>query len=343
MSQLSDLQISNYSEFSRLSHSIQHELGSLAILRNIPETVSLVVGTRDAEDNAVSKRQCYRTGGLMTRQPKWPKPFLATEFGFLFSDDCLQVLKHMRDETIDCVFADPPFNLGKDYRNGYDDQREESEYLEWCRAWISECCRVLKPGGAIFVYATPRRALQFGVLLSEWTDFRHWIALSMKGTYPRGDTLYPAHYSLLYFTRGTPKTFNKLRVQISTCRHCGGEIKDYGGHRNKLNPEGLNLSDFWEDTSPNRHKGSKVRLGVNELKHLIPERAILMSTNEGDIVFDPFGGGGTTYVVAQRHGRKWVGTELFDSHYIQQRMERELPRAATPTADRALWSAVFTD
>lgn len=279
----------------------------------------------------------------MARQPKWPTPFLTTESGLLFSDDCLQVLKHMRDETIDCVFADPPFNLGKDYRNGYDDWREEFEYLEWCRTWISECCRVLKPGGAIFVYATPRRALQFGAMLSEWTDFRHWIALTMKGTYPRGDTLYPAHYSLLYFARGKPKTFNKLRVPISTCRHCGGEIKDYGGHRNKLNPAGLNLTDFWDDTSPNRHRRSKVRPGVNELKLLIPERAILMSTNEDDLVFDPFGGGGTTYVAAQRHGRRWIGTELYDCQHIQRRLDRELDGAPGFAVDPPFWNSVFTE
>ena len=109
--------------------------------------------------------------------------------------------------------------------------------------------------------------------MGEQLDFRHWIALTMKGTYPRGKKLYPAHYALLYYTRGTPRVFNKLRLPIETCRHCGREIRDYGGHRNKMNPEGVNLTDFWTDTSPNRHKKFKVRPGVNELKLVIPERA----------------------------------------------------------------------
>jgi hypothetical protein len=54
----------------------------------------------------------------------------------------------------------------------------------------------------------------------------------MKGTFPRGKKLYPAHYALLYFTKGEPKTFNRdaVRQPIPLCRHCGKDVKDYGGH-----------------------------------------------------------------------------------------------------------------
>lgn len=249
-------------------------------------------------------------------------PFFTTSYGALFSADCLDVLGKMRNAEIDTVFADPPFNLGKDYRNGYDDKEDPQKYLAWCRRWILECCRVIRPGGAFFIYATPELAVQFAPILAEKLDFRHWIALTMKGTYPRGRKLYPAHYALLYYTKGEPRVFNKLRLPIETCRHCGGEIRDYGGHRNKMNPAGVNLTDFWTDTSPNRHKKFKVRPGVNELKLVIPERAILISTDRGDIVFDPFGGGGSTFQAAERHRRYWIGTELYDSEHILRRFEQ---------------------
>src|SRR5437867_4273718 len=95
-------------------------------------------------------------------------------------------------------------------------------------------------------------------------EFRHWIAISMKGTFPRGNKLYPAHYALLYFTKGIPRTFNRVRLPIPTCRHCGKDIKDYGGHRKYLNPAGLNLTDFWDDTSPARHGKNKSRWHINE-------------------------------------------------------------------------------
>ncbi|MCI0555472.1 MAG: site-specific DNA-methyltransferase [Anaerolineae bacterium] len=186
-------------------------------------------------------------------------------------------------------------------------------------------CAPIETRGAFFLYALPEHAVRFATVMQERLVFRHWIALSMKGTYPRGKKLYPAHYALLYYTRGDPKTFNHLRLPIPVCRHCGGEIKDYGGHRSKLNPQGLNLTDFWDDTSPNRHKKFKVRNGVNELKLVIPERAILMSTEPGDLVFDPFGGGGSTYQAAELHHRNWIGTELHDCHHISTRLVEKYP------------------
>lgn len=253
------------------------------------------------------------------------KPFLTTLHGVLYQTDCLELLGRLRSESVDCVFADPPFNLGKDYKNGFDDRLGEAHYFEWCRSWIEACTRVLKPGGAFFLYATPELAIRFANIMNERLAFRHWIALTMKGTYSRGKKLYPAHYALLYYTRGEPKTFNRLRLPIPTCRHCDGEIPDYGGHRDKLNPAGLNLTDFWDDTSPNRHAKFKVRPGVNELKLMIPERAILISTDPEDLVLDPFGGGGSTFQTCERHTRHWIGSELHDCHHIEQRLEETFP------------------
>ncbi len=251
--------------------------------------------------------------------------FLSTTHGVLFEDDCMNILPKISSNSIDCVFADPPFNIGKDYKNGYNDIREKKEYLKWCEKWIAECSRILKPGGSFFLYATPELNIVFGNFIGKRMQFRHWIAVSMKATFKRGKRLYPAHYSLLYYTKGEPSVFNDLRTPIPLCRHCGGEIPDYGGHRDKMNPKGVNLTDVWTDTSPNRHSKFKVRDGVNELKLIIPERAILMSTNPGDVVLDPFGGGGSTFQAAEKHHRNWIGVELFDSKHIKERMKENFP------------------
>jgi site-specific DNA-methyltransferase (adenine-specific) len=254
-----------------------------------------------------------------------PAPRLTTTHGALFQTDCLELLNAIRSESIDSIFADPPFNLKKEYRNGFTDDWSDSEYLRWSLLWIDECCRALVPGGSLFIYALPRWAYHFAAHLDECLDFRHWIALSMKGTFPRGQKLYPAHYALLYFTKGKPRIFNRVRVPVPSCRHCGGDLKDYGGHRKYLNPEGLNLTDFWDDTSPNRHRNSKARPGVNELKPMIPSRAIEISTQPGDIVLDPFGGGGSTYQEAQRLGRYWIGCEIGNCGAIEQRFRTFAP------------------
>jgi site-specific DNA-methyltransferase (adenine-specific) len=269
-------------------------------------------------------------------------PAFSTALGAVYNTDCRNLLGSLRTDSIDCVFADPPFNLAKDYGNGKDkDDLHGDDYLRWCYSWLDECVRVLKPGAALFMYQLPQWAFHVAVHLeSERMLFRHWIAVSMKGTFPRGNKLYPAHYALLYFTKGVPKTFNRdaVRVPVPKCRHCGGDVKDYGGHRKYLNPLGLNLTDFWDDTAPARHQKFKARWHVNELKPMIPARCIKLSTNRGEVVLDPFAGGGSTFEAAESLGRLWIGAEIVDCTLIRDRFGRNLPEAAhgTPKALAAL-------
>ncbi len=252
-------------------------------------------------------------------------PELITARGILFNCDCMLLFSGMRSESVDLVFADPPFNLGKDYgTHRVHDAHSEEHYLLWCKQWLSECIRVLKPGGSLFIYNIPKWQISIGAYLNERLQFRHWIAITMKNNYPRGNRLYPAHYGLLYYVKGKDFKFNRLRVPIPTCRHCGKELRDYGGHRDKLNPAGLNLTDYWDDTSPVRHSKFKKRT-ANELKPVIPRRAILIASNEGDIVLDPFGGGGSTFEEAEKHGRYWIGSEIGDCTAIGQRLSGLLP------------------
>jgi len=254
-------------------------------------------------------------------------PAFSTARGLLYETDCSNLLASLKDETVDTVFADPPFNLGKSYGNGaVNDNLEQHQYLNWSFSWLDECIRIVKPGGAIFVYILPQWGYHHAMHMEKrGLLFRHWIAVSMKGTFPRGRKLYPAHYALLYFTKGQPKTFNRVRVPIPACRHCGGDIKDYGGHRKYLNPLGLNLTDIWEDTAPARHQKFKARWHINELKPMIPSRCFEISTNVDDVVLDPFGGGGSSYHAAERLDRSWLGSEVTDCSHIPDRFAKHLP------------------
>lgn len=257
------------------------------------------------------------------------RPALLTSRGVLYEADCFNLFASLKDESVDCIFADPPFNLGKIYGNGQvKDDLETREYLKWSFAWIDECVRLVKPGGALFIYILPLWGYRFASHLEDaGMLFRHWIAVSMKGTFPRGQKLYPAHYALLYFTKGRPKTFNRVYLPVPKCRHCGRDIKDYGGHRKYLNPKGINLTDFWEDTAPARHKKFKSRWHVNELKPMIAGRCIQVSTNPHEIVLDPFGGGGSTYEAAEMLDRLWIGSEITDCKHIVKRFEQNFPIA----------------
>ncbi len=249
-------------------------------------------------------------------------PFLLTTNGALFDDDCLNALPLIAENCIDTVFADPPFNLDKKYGAKSKDNLSEQHYVAWCKAWLDECVRVLKPGGSLFIYNLPRWNIVLGAYLIEnGLTFRHDITVDVKSTMPIAGRLYPSHYSLLYFSKGKPKTFRKVRTPIEICRHCGGDVKDYGGHRHAMNPLGVNLRDVWTDIPPVRHWKfkSKDRL-ANALSTKLLDRVVEISTVEGDIVLDPFGGSGTTFAVCEKKNRYWIGIELDFAQQIKERL-----------------------
>lgn len=239
-----------------------------------------------------------------------PPARFRTERGALYHDDCLTVLPLIPDESVDCVFADPPFNLGKTYGAAVDDRLTDGEYLGWCYRWLDELIRVLAPGGSLFVYNLPKWNIHLAPHLSRRLTFRNWIAVDMKFSLPIAGRLYPAHYSLLYFVKGRrPKTFAPSRVPLATCRHCGGELRDYGGYKDRMNPLGVNLSDVWSDIAPVRHSRYKSR-AANELSLKLMDRVLDIASAPGDLVLDPFAGAGTTLVAAELKDRHWIGVEL---------------------------------
>lgn len=252
-----------------------------------------------------------------------PEPIYRTELGSLYQGDCVELLSYLDDDSVDTVFADPPFNLGKLYGSKVNDSLKEHEYLDWCERWVDQCIRVLKPGGAFFLYNLPRWNIPLGqYLMTNGMTFRHWIAVSIKLILPISGRLYPAHYSLLYYTKGKPKTFRNIRTPIKTCRHCGKELKDYGGHRNAMNPNGVNLMDVWDDIPPVRHwKFKSKKRKANQLSTKILYRVVEISTQPGELVLDPFGGSGTTFDVCERTGRHWIGMELENCDVIIERLE----------------------
>ena len=248
----------------------------------------------------------------------------ATELGQLYQADCLDLLRTLHAGSVHAFFADPTFNLNKDYgRNGHDN-RPADEYLDWSKQWISEAVRVLAPGGALFLYNLPRWLIEFGGFLNSLPTmrFKHWIAIAKPHSLPIPNRLSPSHYGMLYYIKGErPRVFDRdaVRIPIETCRHCGGDVKDYGGHRKYLNPKGLNLTDVWEDVPPVRHRKYKKR-PANELAPIILERVIRLTTGEGDLVCDPFAGGGVTAYVAERLKRRWIAGDLNDCAAAKQRL-----------------------
>ena len=245
---------------------------------------------------------------------------LETDLGKLYKGDCLDLMKSIESNSIDVFFADPPFNLKKIYPSNINDNLKKDKYLKWCEEWIEEGIRITKNGGSFFIWNLPKWNAELASYLNKRLNFKNWISVDIKYSLPIKGRLYPSNYSLLYYVKGDkPNTFDADRLPMQTCPHCYKEVKDYGGYKNKMNPKGINLSDVWLDIPPVRHAKYKRRNGANELSIKLLDRIIEMSSKEGDLIFDPFGGAGTTYMVAELKKRRWLGIEIGETTDIENR------------------------
>jgi site-specific DNA-methyltransferase (adenine-specific) len=228
----------------------------------------------------------------------------------IYCADALDLLKSLPAKSAAIVFLDPPFNLDKSYIDAkHRDLKPQDEYTRWITLILDEVPRVLVEGGALFLYHLPFWALRFGSDLCSDLEFRHWIAISMKNGFARGKKLYPAHYALLYLTKGEPRYFSRPRIRAKRCRHCGEVIKDYGGYWPVIRRKGLNLSDLWEDISPVRHVPNKSRKS-NELPPLLVDRIIAIAGRKNGLFVDPFCGSGAAVVAASNRGMKVIAGDI---------------------------------
>jgi len=232
----------------------------------------------------------------------------------IIQGDCLSLFKDIPDDSVDITFADPPFNLGKKY-SSYKDTVKFEKYLSWCEMWISEMVRVTKPTGSIFIHNIPRWLTYYSCLLNKIADFKHWISWDAP-TAPMGKSLQPAHYGILYYAKDARRNkYYEIRYPHKRCRKCGYLLKDYGGKKAGLHPFGPLVSDVWTDIHRIKHNKYRDEHPCQLPIHLL-ERIILMSTDEGDIVLDPFVGTGTTAIASKRLGRNYICFDI-DEEYSE--------------------------
>ena len=242
----------------------------------------------------------------------------AKMFDVVHLGDAVEILKGYPDNSIDLLFADPPYNLDKAY-NVYDDERADEEYVKWCNAWLEEYVRILKPTGSLYVLNLPRWTMSHAAFLHQRLYFQNWIVWDALSE-PRGK-LMPAHYGLLFYTRHpTNFTFNYSAVGQLDARYyclrasCIRKRKAMGVDDKML------LTDIWWDIHRIKHRRDR-DYHPCQLPDALMERIILLSTNEGDIVLDAFCGAGTTPVTAVRLGRRYVAIDI-DERYVKMTREK---------------------
>jgi site-specific DNA-methyltransferase (adenine-specific) len=244
--------------------------------------------------------------------------------------DCLERFRAVADASIDLVFADPPFNIGYDY-DIYDDRREAEHYLDWTRQWAAEVKRVLRPAGAFWLaigdeFAAELKCIvhrELGFSLRSWVVWYYTFGVHCTRKFSR------SHAHLFYFTRDHKEyTFNDQAVRVPSARQLV-----YADRR--AHPEGRLPDDTWilrpQDVPdgftadgdtwyfPRVCGTFKERAGWHgcQMPEQLLGRILRACTNPGDVVLDPFGGSGTTLVVAKKLGRRYLGFELSPEYAAQ--------------------------
>jgi modification methylase len=249
--------------------------------------------------------------------------------------DCIAELKKLPSESVDLVFADPPYNLqlatellrpNNTRVDGVDDDWDKfssfAAYDEFCRAWLAECRRILKPDGALWVIGSYHNVFRLGVALQ---DLGFWIQndIIWRKVNPmpnfRGKRFTNAHETLIWASRDQKSrpTFNYESLKA-------------------LNDDIQMRSDwlFPICAGPERLKDDGGRKAHPTQKpEALLGRVLLATTNVGDVVLDPFFGTGTTGAVARRLQRKWIGIER-DADYA--RAARERIAGVKPLSESAL-------
>lgn len=286
-------------------------------------------GIKNSIDLTVSEKQIfYKTKQIplpgfnlntdVSLHPQLPEDGAFPGWNVILHGDATELLKKYPDNSIDLVFADPPYNLSKAY-NVYDDEKDKQAYLSWCHTWLEECIRVLKPTGSLFLLNLPRWGMHHATYLNQKLCFQNWIVWDAMSE-PRGKIM-PAHYALLFYTKHPSDfTFNYDQGVYIDARYyclrpgCIRRRKQLGDVDKEL------LTDFWWDIHRIKHRRDRDYHPCQLPEQLI-ERIISLTTNPDDIVLDPLAGTGTTILAAAKLGRRFVAIDI-DKTYVNIMREK---------------------
>ena len=213
--------------------------------------------------------------------------------------DSLELLRMIESESVDLIIADPPYNLGKNYGNNHD-VKGFKEYLEFSEKWLQEADRILAPHGTIYVFMGFRFISYLYDILDQrlGMHFNSWITWHYTQGVGRTRGFSPRHDDILMFTKTGDFKFNLDAVRVP---------QKY--YRDRNNMAGANPGDVW--TFSHVHYSNPEREDHPTQKpEALVARMVLASSDEDDLILDPFFGSGTTLRVCQVLNRRCIGIEL---------------------------------
>jgi site-specific DNA-methyltransferase (adenine-specific) len=243
---------------------------------------------------------------------------------YIHRGDVLRFLPDLPDECADLIIADPPYSLNKDREFGegaYFNSREE--WLSWCKLWLSESKRILKPTGNIFVYCIHRNACFLHCYLYEiGLVYRRQIIWHYENGFSKHSNAPACHYEpILWFSKRADSTFNVIREPYKSQERLRHTITKNGKVWSP-HPDGRQAGDVWRfPTLAGRRFASERTPHPTQKPLALSKRLVEHFSNKGDLVVVPFVGSGSECVAAIEAGRRYLGVEI-NPRYVAIALDR---------------------
>lgn len=261
--------------------------------------------------------------------------------------DVLTSLRSLESESVDLIFADPPYNIGKDF-DGLIEEWSEELFLDWCYEWLDECYRVLKENGTFYLMNSTENMPFLDIWCRKKFNIRSRIIWSYDSSGVQAKKYFGSLYEpiLMMTKHKTNYTFNYKDIMVEAKTGSKRKLIDY----RKNPPQPYNTKkvpgNVWEYPRV-RFKMEEYENHPTQKPEALLERVIKASSNLGDTVLDPFSGSFTTCAVAKRLGRKSIGIEIneeyvkigirrlgIDSQYTEEELKKERKRKTKNTSKK---------
>jgi len=229
----------------------------------------------------------------------------------LFHGDCLAVLGSIPDESIDLIFADPPYNIGKTFGTFKDAWPSDLAYAQWCYRWLEACISKLKPTGSLYVMASTQSMPWLDLWLRDRIHIMSRIVWHYDSSGVQAKKYFGSLYEpILHCVKDTKNyTFNTADIAVPARTGAVRKLIDY----RKEVPAPYNTTKIpgnaWYIPRV-RYRMAEYENHPSQKPEALLERIIKASSNPGDTVLDPFAGTFTTCAVAQHLNRRSIGIEL---------------------------------
>jgi site-specific DNA-methyltransferase (adenine-specific) len=240
--------------------------------------------------------------------------YYRTDKFVLFKDNCVALLERLPENSLDMIFADPPYNLsngGFSCQSGkrvsvnkgkWDESKGVENDFAFHTRWLEECRRVLKPNGTIWVSGTYHSIYQCGYVIQilGYKILNDIAWLKPNASPNLSCRFFTASHETLIWARKDEKSRHTFNYE--TMKN-GDYSEDF------IKKPNLQMRSVWSIPTPSPKEKTFGKHPTQKSLRLL-ERIVLAATNEGDVILDPFSGSATTGIAAIKHGRNYIGVDL---------------------------------